>query len=156
LTKEHTYSVAVKWTGNSGTGTSDYRDYERRHVILADGKPEIAASSDPAFRGDRARWNPEELLVTSLSSCHQLCYLHLCADEGVVVLDYVDDAQGVMEETPDGAGHFTRVLLRPRVRIAPGGDRAKAEDLHHRAHALCFIARSVNFRVEHEAEIVAD
>src|SRR5579864_1289038 len=104
--KEHHYSVVVQWTGNTGTGTSGYRSYERRHEISADGKPAIGASSDPAFRGDRIRWNPEELLVAALSSCHQLAYLHLCADAGIVVTDYVDHAEGWMEETPDGAGHF--------------------------------------------------
>jgi organic hydroperoxide reductase OsmC/OhrA len=155
LAKEHSYSVTVRWTGNTGTGTSGYRNYERSHEISADGKQTIAGSADAAFRGDRARWNPEELLVAALSSCHQLAYLHLCAVAGVVVLDYVDEAQGVMTETTD-SGQFKRVLLRPRVTIAPGGDSTKAMELHHKAHALCFIANSVNFPVEHEAEIVAD
>jgi organic hydroperoxide reductase OsmC/OhrA len=113
----------------------------------------IAASSDAAFRGDRARWNPEELLVAALSSCHQLAYLHLCAVAGIVVVDYVDHAEGWMEETPDGAGQFTRVMLRPKVTVA-AGDSAKAKELHHEAHEKCFIARSVNFPVENEAEIV--
>jgi organic hydroperoxide reductase OsmC/OhrA len=153
LGREHHYSLTVRWTGNTGTGTSGYRNYERAHEISAEGKPMIAASSDPAFRGDRARWNPEEFLVAALSSCHQLAYLHLCAVAGVVVVDYVDQAEGWMAETPDGAGQFTRVLLRPKVTIA-GGDAAKAKELHHEAHAKCFIARSVNFPVECEAEIV--
>ena len=154
MAREHRYEVAVRWTGNTGTGTSGYRDYERQHDISAEGKPGIAASSDHAFRGDRARWNPEELLVAALSSCHQLAYLHLCAVAGVVVVDYVDQAEGWMAETPDGAGQFTRVLLRPKVTVAAGGDTTKALELHHDAHAKCFIARSVNFPVEHEAEIV--
>jgi organic hydroperoxide reductase OsmC/OhrA len=152
--REHSYSVTVRWTGNTGTGTSGYRSYERRHEIAAEGKPLIEASSDPVFRGDRTRWNPEELLVAALSSCHQLAYLHLCADAGIVVVDYVDQAAGWMAETPDGAGQFTRVMLRPRVTIAAGGDAAKALELHHGAHAICFIARSVNFPVECEAGIV--
>ena len=154
LAKEHHYSVTVQWTGNTGTGTSGYRSYERAHEILADGKQPIEASSDPAFRGDRARWNPEELLVAALSSCHQLAYLHLCAIAGIVVVDYVDHAEGWMETTPDGSGRFTRVTLRPRVAVAAGSDAAKAKELHHEAHEKCFIAQSVNFPVEHEAEIV--
>jgi organic hydroperoxide reductase OsmC/OhrA len=152
--KDHKYSVTVQWTGNTGTGTSTYRGYERAHEISADGKPAIAASSDPAFRGDRARWNPEELLLAALSSCHQLAYLHLCAVEGIVVVAYEDHAEGWMQETADGAGQFTRVLLRPKVTIS-AGDAAKAKELHHEAHEKCFIARSVNFPVKNEPEIIA-
>jgi organic hydroperoxide reductase OsmC/OhrA len=152
--KEHKYSVTVRWTGNTGTGTSTYRDYARSHEISAEGKATIAASSDPAFRGDPARWNPEELLLAALSSCHQLAYLHLCAVAGVVVVDYVDHAEGTMAETADGAGQFTRVVLRPMVTIAAGSDAAKALALHHDAHEKCFIARSMNFPVENEPQIV--
>jgi organic hydroperoxide reductase OsmC/OhrA len=153
--REHRYSVTVTWTGNTGTGTSGYRSYERRHEISAEGKPAIAASSDPVFRGDRTRWNPEELLVAALSSCHQLSYLHLCADAGIAVVEYVDYAEGWMEETPDGSGQFTRVVLRPKVTVAAGSDVAKAKELHHEAHAKCFIARSVNFPVENEPEVTS-
>ncbi|HJU25678.1 MAG TPA: OsmC family protein, partial [Rhodanobacteraceae bacterium] len=148
----HRYTISLRWTGNTGTGTESYRGYGRDHVIEAEGKQSIAASSDPHFRGDRARWNPEELLVASLSSCHQLWYLHLCAEAGVVVTAYEDRAEGTMQEQPDGGGAFTRVTLRPRVTIR-AGDAHLARELHHRAHALCFIARSVNFPVECEPEI---
>ena len=153
--KNHHYSVTVQWTGNTGTGTSGYRDYQRSHEISTEGKLAIGASSDPVFRGDRTRWNPEELLVAALSSCHQLAYLHLCADAGIVVTDYVDRAEGWMQQTPDGGGHFTRVLLHPRVTVAAGSDTAKALALHHEAHALCFIANSVNFPVENEAQVTS-
>jgi organic hydroperoxide reductase OsmC/OhrA len=152
--KQHHYSVAVQWTGNTGTGTSTYRSYERAHEISAEGKPTIAASADRAFRGDPARWNPEELLLAALSSCHQLAYFHLCAISGIVVTDYVDHAEGMMAETPDGGGHFERVVLHPKVTVAAGSDTAKAMELHHKAHALCFIANSVNFPVENKAEII--
>jgi len=154
MTKKHHYSVAVEWTGNTGTGTSGYRNYDRRHEISAGtGKPPIPGSSDPAFRGDPTRWNPEELLVASLSACHQLWYLHLCADAGIVVLAYVDRAEGVMEEAADGGATFVRAILRPHVTVAPGSDMTKARELHAAAYAKCFIARSVNFPVEHEPEI---
>src|SRR5580700_11290527 len=152
--KTHHYKVTVEWTGNTGTGTSGYRNYARRHEISAGTqKPAIPGSSDPAFRGDPSRWNPEELLVASLSACHKLWYLHLCAIAGIVVVAYVDHAEGFMEETPDGSGHFQRVILRPEVTVAPGTDIAKAGELHTEAHAKCFIANSVNFPVEHEPQI---
>jgi organic hydroperoxide reductase OsmC/OhrA len=150
MARLHSYSVTVTWTGNTGSGTSGYREYKRSHEISAAGKSAIAGSSDPAFRGDGTRWNPEELLVASLSTCHQLWYLHLCADAGIVIETYVDEATGVMEESGDGGGQFVEVILRPKVRLAPGSDQAKATVLHHEAHAKCFIARSVNFPVKCE------
>jgi len=143
----HEYRTRTHWTGNTGAGTSDYRAYERAHVNLAHGKPPIEGSSDPSFRGDPRRYNPEELLVMSLSSCHMLWYLHLCADNGIVVVDYVDDACGVMIEDDNGGGRFVQVTLRPRVKLRTGGDVTLIEALHRRAHDLCFIANSVNFPV---------
>lgn len=153
--KEHHYAVAVEWTGNTGSGTAAYRSYERAHVISAphDGKPAIPGSSDPAFRGDPARWNPEELLVAALSACHKLWYLHLCAVNGVVVTGYVDQASGVMIEDADGVGRFRRVVLRPVVTVTPASDAGRARALHDEAHRHCFIANSVHFPVEHEPEI---
>lgn len=155
MARLHNYSVTIQWTGNRGSGTIGYRDYDRSFELTAPQKATILGSSDPAFRGDPARWNAEELLLASLSSCHQLWYLHLCADAGVVVLEYVDDAVGVMEESSDGGGQFVSVTLRPRVSIAPGADPAKAQSLHEAAHAKCFIARSVHFPVTCEATITA-
>ncbi|HEX3503020.1 MAG TPA: OsmC family protein [Xanthobacteraceae bacterium] len=154
VTREHRYSVTVTWRGNRGSGTSSYGAYAREHEIAADGKPAIAGSSDPLFRGDRTRWNPEELLVASLSACHQLWYLHLAADAGIVVTDYVDQAEGVMAERADVAGCFTAVVLRPIVTIAAGSDVARARELHHTAHEKCFIANSVDFPVTCEPSIV--
>ena len=155
MTKQHEYDVRILWRDPSGTGTRSYSSYSRDHVILVEGKPEIAASSDPAFRGDAHRHNPEELLLASLASCHMLWYLHLCAVNGINVLDYQDEAHGVMQETGDGGGAFIGVTLRPRVRIGAGGDRARALALHEQAHGLCFIARSVNFPVRCEAQVVS-
>jgi organic hydroperoxide reductase OsmC/OhrA len=153
--KRHGYRTEIEWTGNTGTGTANYRDYRRDHVVQAGAKAPIPASSDPAFRGDPMRYNPEELLVASLSSCHMLWYLHLCAVNGVVVTAYRDAAEGEMTESPDGAGEFTRVVLRPAVTIS-AGDPARARALHEEAHRFCFIARSVKFPVECEPEIVSD
>lgn len=147
---KHHYAVTVRWNGNTGSGTSDYRSYRRDHEIEADGKSAIAGSSDPTFRGDKARWNPEELLVASLSACHQLAYLHLCADAGITVLEYEDRAAGTMVTEASGAGRMVDVLLSPSVTIAAGGDPDRAHDLHERAHELCFIANSVSFPVRCE------
>lgn len=152
--KQHRYQVSVDWTGNRGTGTECYRGYGRDHVISVAGKGVIAGSSDPAFLGDAARWNPEEMLVASLSTCHMLWYLHLCATSGISVLSYEDRPEGVMAEDASGAGQFAAVVLRPVVRLRAGDDAGLAIGLHDRAHAMCFIARSVNFPVTCEGEIV--
>jgi organic hydroperoxide reductase OsmC/OhrA len=148
--RTHRYTVTLRWTGNAGSGTSGYRAYRRDHVTEVAGKPPIPGSSYPAFRGDPARWNPEELLVSSLSSCHMLWFLHLCADAGVVVTGYIDRPEGEMAETPDGGGRFSRVILRPEATLAAGSDIGKARHLHHLAHEKCFIANSVNFPVQCE------
>jgi organic hydroperoxide reductase OsmC/OhrA len=151
--KQHTYEVQVDWTGNDGEGTKTYKCFRRDHSISSAGKPQIPGSSDPSFRGDRSRYNPEELLVASLSSCHMLWYLHLCAVNHVTVVDYRDVPSGMMNENNDGSGEFVRVILKPKVRISAGGDRAKALALHDEAHQFCFIARSVKFPVELVPEI---
>lgn len=147
---EHAYATSLRWTGDRGAGTAGYRGYGREHVITAAGKPDLAGSADPAFRGDGDRWNPEELLLAALSSCHMLMYLHLCADAGAVVVAYEDEASGVMVTGVDGGGEFREVVLRPRVTVAAADMVAAAESQHERAHELCFIARSVNFEVRHE------
>lgn len=154
--KQHRYAVRVTWTGNTGTGTKTYRGYERAHDIAAEGKSTIAGSSDPAFRGDRSRWNPEELLLASLSVCHKLWYLGLCSQAGIVVTAYEDAAEGVMVEESDGAGQFISVTLRPHVTISADSDEGRATELHSRAHAMCFIARSVDFPVTHEPTIARE
>jgi organic hydroperoxide reductase OsmC/OhrA len=151
--RTHTYTVSVAWTGNRGSGTSGYRAYGRDHEVSADGPAVIAGSSDPAFLGDRAKWNPELELTAALAQCHMLWYLHLCADAGVTVVGYSDQPVGTMTETADGGGHFTGVVLRPRVVVASADMIERAGELHEQANAKCFIANSVNFPVRHEPVI---
>ncbi|WP_296077591.1 OsmC family protein [uncultured Agrobacterium sp.] len=148
----HHYTVKVTWTGNRGAGTSGYREYDRDHVISAEGKPDIVGSSDPAFRGDPKRWNPEELILASISACHKLWYLHFCAVSGVVVSDYVDEPEATMVLKKDGAGNFTEAVLKPVVTLAKG-DPQTAQELHAEAHDKCFIAASVNFPIRVEPTI---
>jgi organic hydroperoxide reductase OsmC/OhrA len=151
----HHYRAEVEWLGNRGSGTDGYRNYGREHVIRIEGKPEIAGSSDPAFRGDPARHNPEELLVAALSTCHMLAYLHVATLAGVAVIAYTDAAEGTMVTEGNG-GHFTEVLLHPVVTITATSDPAKAEAAHEDAHHACFIAASVNFPVRCVPRIVVE
>ncbi len=151
MKKMHTYACTLTWTGNTGTGTSAYRGYERNHTISINNKPNLFASSDPSFLGDPTRYNPEELLLASLSGCHMLWFLHLCTTHGIVVVAYTDQPTATMIENEDGSGQFTEVMLRPEVTIAKAKQLSLLNELHHQANKLCFIARSVNFAVLHSA-----
>lgn len=152
--RKHRYEVDVVWTGNTGEGTRSYRGYGRDHEIRAEGRPPIPGSSDPLFRGDRTRWNPEQLLIAALSACHKLWYLHLAAEAGVVVTAYEDRAEGLLLESDAGGGRFSNVVLRPAVTIASGSDPQLAQRLHGPAAEKCFIACSVNFPVAHEPTVI--
>lgn len=153
--KQHHYTIKTEWTGNLGKGTQSYQSYSRDHKISADGKQVvIPGASDPAFKGDKSRYNPEELLVSTISSCHMLWYLHLCSENNIDVQSYLDNAQGVMEEFKNGSGKFVSITLYPKIEIRNQADEIPlAEDLHHRAHEMCFIANSVNFEIKVEPQV---
>lgn len=146
MSKEHLYSGKIEWTGNLGTGTNSYSTYSRDFEASVSGKSVLLGSSDPAFRGDASKYNPEDLLLLSLSSCHMLWYLHLCSDAGIVITNYTDSPKGIMEENAKG-GRFTQVVLHPKIAVLSPEMLEKANELHIKAHELCFIANSVNFPV---------
>lgn len=156
--KKHHYTLELNWTGNLGKGTQNYRSYERSYSISIDGKATLHGSSDPSFRGDQSKYNPEELFLMSISSCHMLWYLHLCAEAGIVVTSYTDHATGEMEENSAGSGKFTSVILHPVVKITNHEQQDKANELHKKANEMCFIANSCNFPILHvpECMIVKD
>lgn len=152
---EHYYEVEISWTGNRGTGTSSYNAYDRDFTATSKGKPVLQGSSDPAFLGDPAKWNPEDMLVVSISACHKLWYLHLCAANKIVVTSYVDNATGYMvEENPTRKGHFTKIILRPNVAVTQESDKELAIKLHDQAHHECFMANSVNFEIQCKPTII--
>ena len=149
MSDEHHYRLTTTWTGNRGTGTSGYRDYDRSVSVEVIGKPVLLGSADKPFRGDPERWNPEDLLLAALSQCHLLSYLHACVVRGVVVTDYTDEAVATMVTRGNG-GAFTEAVLRPQVRVAESAMVDPATAAHHDAHEWCFIANSVNFPVRVE------
>lgn len=152
--KEHVYDIKVEWTGSLGEGTRNYKSYTRDHSIFGKEKyNEILGSSDPAFLGDKARYNPEDLFLSSISSCHMLWYLHLCSVHNIVVKAYSDDAQGFMSEEKSGKGQFTSVILNPKVVLSDSSKKEEAIALHEEANQMCFIANSCNFKIEHKVTI---
>ena len=148
--KQHRFQVTTQWTGNLGTGTSSYTAYSRNHELAAAGKATRIEGSSSVARGDHSRYNPEELLVGALSACHMMWVLHLCADAGIVITEYSDEAFGEMAEHPGGAGEFTRVVLQPHMTITDPARIEEAHAIHARAHEVCCLARSMNFPVEHQ------
>lgn len=147
MTKLHDFVSAIIWTGNRGAGTDSYRGYDRSWDIALPGKDVIHCSNDPLLGGDPTKMNPEDLLISALSACHMLWYLHLAAKEGIVVTDYRDQPVGQGETLPNGAGRFLSAILRPVITVKPGADLELAAALHEKIHGFCFIARSVNFPV---------
>jgi len=145
--KMSVFTSAIEWTGNTGTGTSGYRDYTRNWSVVTDGKPPVACSNDPDLGGDPSLHNPEDLLLSALASCHMLWYLHMASDAGVVVQAYRDTPEGVGETLPRGAGRFLSAQLNPVITVDAGTDIGLATQIHGRIHEVCFIARSVNFPV---------
>ena len=152
--KQHNYALKINWTGNSGSGTNSYKSYERSFEVSVDGKEIINGSSDSSFNGDKTKYNPEELLLAFMSSCHMLWYLHLCADDGIIVTSYIDNAEGIMVENDNGGGKFEQVILKPVISVTENSMIENAIILHAKANKLCFVANSVNFRISHQPVIL--
>jgi organic hydroperoxide reductase OsmC/OhrA len=147
MTHEHHYQLKAEWTGNTGKGTQNVRSYDRSHTVKIQGKPELLLTTDNPQVGDKSKLNPEDLLLTAVSSCHMLSYLYVCAMEGIVITAYTDDATGLMVEKESGGGSFKIIQLHPMVHVADESMIEKAIQLHHKAHEICYIANSVNFEV---------
>jgi organic hydroperoxide reductase OsmC/OhrA len=144
-----TFRAQVTWA----RGDERFIDnrYSRGHLWSFDGGATVAASSSPEVvplpYSVPENVDPEEAFVAALSSCHMLFFLSLAARAGFVVDSYVDHAEGVMSSV-DGATQVTEVSLNPRVSYAAAcPERTMESDLHHRAHALCFLANSVKSKI---------
>ena len=150
--RSHDYRALLIWDGNLGEGTSGYAAYGRQYRIVIDGKAELHGSANPAFRGEREKHDPEDLFLASISSCHMLSYLALCARAGIRVVAYEDHASGTLVLDGAGGGRFSEVTLRPSVTIA-GHDADRAAAMHDKAHELCFIANSCSVPIRHDATV---
>lgn len=146
--REFVYHISTHWEGNQGEGTKDFKSYNREFSVHAEGKPVLTGSADPSFKGDKTKWNPEELLLAALSTCHMLSYLYLCAAHGITVTSYIDHPTANMALDEKGKGYFTKAVLKPSIIVADPAKVGEAESLHEVAHSKCFIANSVNFEIE--------
>ncbi|MFD1631037.1 OsmC family protein [Pseudopedobacter beijingensis] len=154
MERKHHYKSKTIWTGNSGQGTKSYNSYERTYKIAIPGKVDITGSSDPAFRGNKEFHNPEEMLLAAVSSCHMLWYLHLCADAGITVVAYEDEAEATLIEEDNGSGKFSEINIRPLVTIKESDKAELAHALHEKANSYCFIANSLNIKIKHFVQIL--
>jgi organic hydroperoxide reductase OsmC/OhrA len=148
MAREHNYNLTAIWTGNKGDGTKNVRTYDRNHTVSIQGKPELFLTTDNPAVGDKSKLNPEDLLVTAISSCHLLSYLYVCSLEGIIITSYTDNATGIMIEQAGGGGSFKEVTLNPIFTVAEESMVEKAIELHHKAHEICYIANSVIFEVK--------
>lgn len=148
MAHEHNYKITTEWTGNKGDGNKNVRTYDRSHTVSIQGKPQLFLTTDNAAVGDKSKLNPEDLLVSAISSCHMLSYLYVCAMEGIVITSYTDQATGIMIENASGGGRFNVVTLNPVFYVADESMVEKAIELHHKAHEICYIANSVDFEVK--------
>jgi len=148
MDKHHYYNVITEWTGNKKGGTKNVRSYDRTHTVTVENKPVLELTTDNPAVGDKTKLNPEDLLLTAISSCHMLSYLYVCALEGIEVTGYSDEATAVMIEKETGGGSFSVATLNPVVTVAQEGMIEKAFTLHHKAHEICYIANSVNFEIK--------
>ncbi len=153
MTKEHDYTSRILWTGNKGAGTSSYKSYDRTWNVEVPGKPMINCSNDPLLGGDPGLMNPEDLLLSALSACHMLWYLHLASNAGITVMSYEDCPVGVGETSNTGAGRFLSATLHPKICVKAGDDLKLADEIHSKVHQYCFVARSVNFPVTYDSKI---
>jgi organic hydroperoxide reductase OsmC/OhrA len=140
------HHVGLRWTLE--TQPFAYETYNRSHdLIFKNGAEIVRASAAPAYKGDAAMPDPEDLLVAALSSCHMLSFLAIAARKKLAVQSYADEAVGTVDKNETGKFWISRVVLRPQVVFAGAVDAATLAEIHHLAHESCFIANSVKTEV---------
>lgn len=143
MKKEYRFEVQTQWRKGQF-------DNPKTHVSQIKGKREVVVSAAREFKGEPDKYNPEDLLLSALSSCHMMSYFYVCRQNGIEIESYTDNAQGILELQPDSSGAFQKVILNPQVTLKDTSQNDLAINLHKKAHQLCFIANSVNFTVEIE------
>ncbi len=140
------FKVQAKWSSKNAL---DVSINGKTHQVFIDDKSPLTVSAAKAFKGDETKYNPEDLLLSALASCHMMSYFYVCAQNGIELIDYKDEAVGVLELKADGSGAFTSVVLNPVVTISKSEMIDKAVSLHKEAHSICFIAHPCNVLISH-------
>ncbi|MDP1724703.1 MAG: OsmC family protein [Alphaproteobacteria bacterium] len=148
MTSQHMFRMHLEWEPNSSN--NDSKNYKLQGI---GDKPYIMASSAAAFQGDENRYNPEELLVGALASCHMLWFLYLAKLAQITVIDYKDEPEGILE-LQGSNGRFTEITLTPKITILEEDKIEEAKHLQEKAHQKCYIANSVNFDVKLNPHII--
>ena len=145
----HLFKVALNWIKKEPQTDSSTRIYTKSHHISIEGKPDLEVSAAKAFKGDPNLYNPEDLLLSSLTSCHMMSYLYCCMQYKIEVISYQDHSEATLQVNPDGSGKIVKVDLFPEIIISNSSQIELALSLHKKANELCFIANSCNFPVYH-------
>jgi organic hydroperoxide reductase OsmC/OhrA len=142
---KHVFKAKLDWLFSKKESVK----YIKSHTISIDGKVVLHVSAAKAFKGDPDLYNPEDLLLSSVVSCHMMSYLYVCSQNGIDVVSYTDEAEATLEVLEDGSGRFTTIKLFPKVCISNKEKIEEALSLHKKANELCFIANSCNFPILH-------
>jgi organic hydroperoxide reductase OsmC/OhrA len=155
---KHLFKAKLNWFSTIKEEVSTSKIYTKNHTITIEGKDILDVSAAKAFKGDPSLYNPEDLLLSSVVSCHMMSYLYVCSQNGIEVVSYTDAADATLEVLESGSGRFTQVRLYPKVIIRQKEKITEAISLHKKANELCFIANSCNFHIIHEplCEVVSD
>lgn len=147
---KHLFKASLSWIDKREEAKQPSSQiYRKSHRIAIEGKPDIQVSAAKAFKGDPNLYNPEDLLLSSLVSCHMMAYLYVCSENNIEVISYRDTADALLETTADGSGRFVKATLNPQVVISDPTKIELALSLHKKANQLCFIANSCNFPIHH-------
>jgi organic hydroperoxide reductase OsmC/OhrA len=145
------FKAKLSWRLKEESTFATAKNYTKSHSIAIEGKELLQVSAAKAFKGDASLYNPEDLLLSSVVSCHMMSYLYVCQQNRIEILSYHDNAEATLEILDNGGGRFIEVRLFPTVIVKEKKQIQLALLLHQKANELCFIANSCNFPIVHQA-----
>ena len=148
MKNQHHFKLLLKWKLNQYQNNNRI---SRNHSITINHKPILNVSAAKVFKGDAELYNPEDLLLSSLASCHFMSFLYCCSQHKIEILAYTDQAEAILDVKANGSGKITQVFLNPTFTIGDESQKELAINLHKKANELCFIANSCNFPITHQA-----
>ena len=145
---EHT--IELEWSYRNHPQTP--AEYDRNHTVTVNGAQKIGVSAATDFLGDANKADPEQLLTSSVSSCHMLFFLAIAKMRGFEVTQYSDRATAYLGKDGTGGMAVTRIVLRPQMQFSDDKrpDEETLKRIHEHAHKKCFIANSIKAEVSIE------